>query len=390
MVHPQDKLLTSIKFALMADVKTLFYTTILFSLKTKWDDTIPTAAVDGCTIFINPNYFLKLSKHTQIFLVLHEIMHVALNHITRMGNRFVMCEIGGQKTTLWNVAGDYVINLMLQQAGHSIPKGGLIAGKFNNMNTEQVYDYLLKTLDHKTGKLAGIPDDTVGPIDIMAPGSAAEKVEIEQKITGMLLRATEIIKNTVGYGTIPGEISRILENTISPKLPWNVIFQNLLFAHARDNYTWSRPNRRYLPTTYLPSAYSEGMGKFALAVDSSGSVSREEFAYFIAETSIIHETLKPELISVISFDTELSPIQEVTEATNILNDLEFKGGGGTDIGPVLEWAIENEPEILVIFTDGDFSIPRNTDKYPTCPIIWLIHNNKYFNAPVGDVVHYEL
>jgi len=132
------------------------------------------------------------------------------------------------------------------------------------------------------------------------------------------------------------------------------------------------------------------MGKFALAVDSSGSVSRDEFAYFIAETAIIHETLKPELISVISFDTELSPIQEVTECTDILNDLEFNGGGGTNISPVLEWAIENEPEILVIFTDGDFRIPQNEADYPTCPIIWLIHNNEYFKPPVGDVVHYEL
>jgi predicted metal-dependent peptidase len=376
----------------MADVKTLFYTTILFSLKTKWDDTLQfDGCVDGQTLTLNPDRFILLSEPVRMFLVLHEILHVALNHITRMGNRMAMCSIGGQQVTLWNVAGDYVINLMLQDSGHGVPKGGLIDTKFRGMSTEQVYDYLLKHLDHKTGELAGHygQGDAIG--DIQAPGTPTENAEMEQKITGMILRATEITKKaSPDYGSIPGEVSRVLENTINPKLPWNVIFQNLLFAHARDDYTWSRPNRRYAPAMYLPSAYSEGMGKFALAVDSSGSVSRDEFAYFIAETAIIHETLKPELISVISFDTELSPIQEVTEATDILNDLEFHGGGGTDISPVLEWAIKNEPEILVIFTDGEFRIPRSTDKYPTCPIIWLIHNNSYFKAPVGDVVHYEL
>ena len=390
MKHPHDKLLTSVKYAIMADPKTLFYTTILFSLKTKWDDTIPTAAVDGYTLFINPKYFTALPTPTRLFLLLHEILHVALNHITRMGNRTAMCTIGGRQCTLWNVAGDYVINLMLSEAGNSIPKGSLYEPRYRDMNTEQVYDYLLNTLDHTTGELDGVPSDVTGPDDIKSPATAAENAKTEQDITGMVLQATELAKYNPGHGSIPGEVQRVMDNTINPKLPWNVIFQNLLFAYAQDDYTWSRPNRRYAPAMYLPCAYSEGMGKFALAVDSSGSVSRAEFAYFIAETAIIHETLKPELISVISFDTKLSDIQEITECTDILNDLEFHGGGGTKIGPVLEWAIENEPEILVIFTDGDFYIPQDESDYPTCPIIWLIHNNEYFNAPVGDIVHYTL
>ena len=249
MKHPQEKLITAIKYALMADVKTLFYTTILFSLKTVFDDTMGfDASVDGVHLNINPDRFMKLSEPTRMTLVLHEILHVALNHITRMGNRVAMCSIGGQTVTLWNVAGDYVINLMLADAGQGIPKGWLLDTKFRGDSTEQVYDHLLKHLDKEGGIIAGVPADT-GPIgDIESPASASEKAALEQQISGMILRATEITKSVCpGYGSVPGEVSRILENTISPKLPWNVIFQNLLFAHARDDYTWARPNRRYCP-----------------------------------------------------------------------------------------------------------------------------------------------
>jgi hypothetical protein len=55
----------------------------------------------------------------------------------------------------------------------------------------------------------------------------------------------------------------------------------------------------------------------------------------------------------------------------------------------MKWATENHPEVMVIFTDGDFSHPPD-DEYPSCPIVWLIHNNPDFTIDYGEVIHYDI
>ena len=70
-----------------------------------------------------------------------------------------------------------------------------------------------------------------------------------------------------------------------------------------------------------------------------------------------------------------------------LMQLKFTGRGGTDITTVIEWANQNKPQLLMVFTDGFFRFPGIRTKVPTT---WLIHNNPTFAAPFGKVVHYEI
>jgi predicted metal-dependent peptidase len=101
---------------------------------------------------------------------------------------------------------------------------------------------------------------------------------------------------------------------------------------------------------------------------------------------MIQEQLQPEKITLIEFDTEIHSVIEITQEIRI-NDIEFNGGGGTDVTPVFEWAIQNTPEVLVIFTDGDFRMPKL--KVPS-DIIWIIHDNAHWTANNGKVFHYKL
>ena len=131
------------------------------------------------------------------------------------------------------------------------------------------------------------------------------------------------------------------------------------------------------------------VSNIVFAVDSSGSVSDEEFGLFAQEIEIVQQQLRPELITIINFDTCIKEIHEVTQDTNIMRDIKFTGKGGTRIAPVLQWAKENNPEVLVIFTDGWFAKPSK-DIYPDCPILWLIHNNLNFSSETGEIIHYEI
>ena len=74
----------------------IFLSTILFSLKQSWCDTIDTADVDGIHLRINPDWFIGLTERVRISLLCHEAWHVALQHMLRIGNR---------DHKKWNMAG---------------------------------------------------------------------------------------------------------------------------------------------------------------------------------------------------------------------------------------------------------------------------------------------
>lgn len=375
----QEKLLEKTKLRLMMMPGTMFFTTILFSLKYVWDQSIPTAAVDGRHMFVNPGFFEALTPKERIGVLIHEVMHVALNHITRQGNRHPQ---------LFNMAGDYVINHIITSQGFSLPSGCLLSDDYTqDMGTEAVYDALYQK--HKNKEM---PID-LGPIggDIKAPANAADASRVQQEIADIVLRAAQQTRQAQnGYGNIPGEVLVQLEKTINPKLPWNIIFQNFMSQFAKDDYSFRRPSRRYAGTgLVMPSPFSQAVCNVTMAVDCSGSVSSTEFSHFIAEAQVIQQTLKPDLLTVIDFDTRIHNIQHITQGTDIFRELKFHGRGGTNVTPVFEWAKAHLPEVLVIFTDGCFSQPP-AHAYPPCPVVWLIHNNQDFTAPGGEVIHYDI
>ena len=379
-----DKLLERAKMQLMLLPDTLFYSTILFSLKTMWADDLPTAAVDGTTIWINPKWFKALEPKPRIGTLVHEVLHVGLNHITRRGSR---------DPEIFNQAADYIINNMMDKMGYELPANVLIDhDRFTpDMNAENAYALLWK--EHTDDLANGGPglkgvSYGIGP-DVKSPKTAAANSKVEQDIADIVLRASTQARQLGGPGSVPGDVTIALDKLINPKLPWNVIYQNHMQGFAKDDFSWQKPNRRFQPEWLLPSAFGEGLSNICEAVDSSGSVTQSQFSFFINETEVVQQTMKPEKITVIDFDTKISDIQEITEGTDILNDLKFKGGGGTNILPVFKWAIENEPDILTIFTDGDFSIP-DKKYFPDCPIIWLIHNNPGFKIDIGEIIHYEI
>ncbi|MEM2175572.1 MAG: hypothetical protein QXI58_08155, partial [Candidatus Micrarchaeia archaeon] len=78
------------------------------------DTNIPTACVvfDG-RFLINPEWFKGLSDCDRIFVILHEVLHIALCHFTRLGQR---------NKVLWNVATDLAINSMLSEMGFKVDK----------------------------------------------------------------------------------------------------------------------------------------------------------------------------------------------------------------------------------------------------------------------------
>ena len=58
-----QKALDKAKVALMSKPDSVFFTTVCFSLKHVWDDSIPTAQTNGLEIRYNPEFFMQLRGH---------------------------------------------------------------------------------------------------------------------------------------------------------------------------------------------------------------------------------------------------------------------------------------------------------------------------------------
>lgn len=362
-----DKLqqaLNKAKIALMQRPDSAFFTTVCFSLKHIWTDKVKTACTDGASIEFNPEFFMSLTQEERVFLLIHESMHVAYLHMDRLHDR---------EPQKWNIAADHVINLQLLERGFKMPSMGLADPKYKGMSTEEVYKLL--------------PDPVGEPKDMDLKMSDLPSEELQGAVQDILVRAQIQSKmQGEGIGAIPGEIQIFLNKLLDPKLPWHRILQKYLQSMAKNDYSFRRPNRRFFPKYHLPSLYSESLMDIAIAVDTSGSVSDSDFKSIVSEVTGILRTMRPKNISLIQFDYTLKSVDKVSSLQE-LSKVTFTGRGGTQLLPVLEWANENKPQLLLIFSDGEFSLPGLETKMPT---IWLVHNNPRFKAPFGKIIEYSI
>lgn len=370
METEHDKALSKAKIHLMTKPDSVFFTTIVFSVKHLWDFNIPTAATNGTEIRYNPKFFMSLSQEERVFLLLHESMHIAYMHMLRLKER---------DHGKWNMAADYVINLMLVDRKYVMPKCGLLDRRYRGMSTEEVYDLLP---DNKT-----IPQELSDLEE--GPTNEEDAADIEEAVKEILVRAQVASQQANEKpGAIPGDIQAYLDKLLKPKLPYTVILKRFIYEQARNDYTYRKPNRRHYPDHYLPNLYSEKLTDIAIAVDVSGSVTQQTFDAIISEIGSIFKMCKPEKITVLHFDTEIKEVNVVKSFKDLTN-IQFTGRGGTHISPIINWYQKNKPKVFLIFTDGYFSFPPEMLKSVN-NVVWIIYDHPDFQTKFGKVIHYDL
>ncbi|MFA6860126.1 MAG: VWA-like domain-containing protein [Clostridia bacterium] len=120
-------------------VKYGYFGSVVSGCKLISTSNIKTASTDGKYIYYNPNFLEQLDENEQVFVLSHEICHVAFNHILRSE---------GKNTEVWNIATDAVINAFLRKDGLSI-NGGVDIKDAINYDSEELYNKLLKENQEK-------------------------------------------------------------------------------------------------------------------------------------------------------------------------------------------------------------------------------------------------
>jgi predicted metal-dependent peptidase len=373
----------------------------------------PTAAVDGRSIFYNSNFFADLDIEEIMFVLCHEVLHVALDHFGRRSHR---------DPSWWNMANDYVINGMLvsdkigKMPTKSVPdkdsKGnvsqrvGLYNDKYLGWTSEAVYDDLEKRKEKKQMTLdvhLELGDDDKGqkgsgqgqPGDKDGQGNG-----IPIKMTAEELKALKgEMKNTIlqaaqaAAGNMPASLKRLISDLVEPKINWRDLLQQNIQSCITDDFTWMRPNKRHMYSGIsLPTLDKDETINIQVAIDMSGSISDSMAMDFLSEVHGIMNSYNDFTIGIVCFDTQVYNYQEFTKDTaDELLSYECKGGGGTDFLAFWNFWMEqqSEPKKAVIFTDGYPCGDWGPADY--CDTLWVITDGarNHIVPPFGQYAYYD-
>jgi predicted metal-dependent peptidase len=360
-----------------------------------------TMATDGRSIFYDPAYVQGRSDFELVGLLAHEVMHPAMQHHTRRGER---------DPRRWNDAADYAINPILTEAGFVLPEGVLMSSQYRGMTAEQIYDDLDRSsgadadkakdlrgggnnqegqgdqdgdspgeepeTGNGTAQNGGIADRPGAVLD--APDPAQQEAEWQVAVS----QATQAARM---MGQMPGGIVQAVDQVTKPRIDWRALLRRFVQRSATADYSWQMPNRRYIASgLYLPEIRSESMPLLVVAVDSSAST-QSVLPIFKAELQSIVEECQPDATIVIMADAAVQRVDRFERGEPIEFNLE--GLGGTDFRPVFQH-VEREqlaPACLIYLTDGDGCYPEEAADYPT---LWAI-TTPDSQAPWGETVNID-
>lgn len=373
-----------------------FFGFLAMQLKLVEDYTIPTAAVDGVSMFYNPDFIHQLDERETEFVVAHEVMHCCFQHFSRRQNR---------DPRGWNIAGDYVINLDLQEAGFTLIKQGkiingkpfhiLIDSKYKGMTTEDIYESLPK-IQIKMGGGSGEggkggddpdPGGCGGVRD--APGGVAAQATVQQEWETSVRTAVAVAKGN-NAGQIPGSLKALMDNLSRPKVSWRDLTRNFIDQSMTKDYSWARISRRSVSIgTLMPGLVSDRMHKLVFFVDTSGSVSHEMGREMTSEVGGALDQGTADTVVVAYADTAVQHSDEFQQGDRVTYGV--YSGGGTDFRDSFKWLMENHPDASCVIYLTDLGV-NEFGEDPGCPVMWAVYSpaNAYDHlaarAPFGTCI----
>lgn len=350
---------------------------------------IPRAGVtEKGELFINPDYFRLLSPENIQFVLAHEVMHLVLEHFSRLR---------GRDRNVWNIAGDACINdfLIAEFANDAYPVSDIVTGPSLAQKVHKHIDTMAMTTEDIYALIPPKSVDKMGDGDMMVGGTGGSDSEVirentedsPQTSSEWQQAGVEAMVRTKLAGTASGGLERIISGTCVPRIPWNEVFaehvKSRLCMGGRERTTFLPPSRRWADgDVIMPSRVGTRGPKVAFCIDTSGSMIQEDISMGVAEMDSIRKLYKADLYWM-ECDAAVTGARWITRWDPIPK---VKGGGGTSFVPVMEHlAAHNvDVDLLVYFTDGygDFG------DAPPFPVVWVLTNSDV-KPPYGQVVRVD-
>ncbi len=374
-----------------------YVATALWNLHLVETTRLPTMAVDQYwRLYYNPKFVEKISVEELAAVLYHEVWHLLRAHNVRAKNYDSYLTVPYGK---WGQASDLEINDDIVDVEHlPLPDGCLLPRLMTpkampNGKTAEEYMTLLPepeviTIQVGTGGKGKKDNDEVPANGNCGSGADGQKRDYEsgtpsQANPGIQQAEAEIIRLDVAQkivehaskmaGTMAGNALRWAKKLIKPEVDWRrelnaVLRSSVAEARGFTDFSFRRPSRRQpFPDIKLPSMVSP-VPKVAIQTDTSGSVSDKMLGIGLAEVDGILKAIGlKDTVTHFSVDMAVGGVKKISRASQI----EFEGGGGTDMGVGIEFAKTLRPkiDILVVLTDGYTPWPETAPAFRTVVVL---------------------
>ena len=357
----------------------VFYGSVFFRVNVFEDPTCDTAWTDGPNIGYNLDYTASLAHEEIIGLFVHEIKHIILKHHLRQALNPDFKNNHGK----FNRACDYALNPGIHHTpGMSVNANWLMdLDRWSDDLAEHIFYQLPEDPGDdkcKDGGKAGDPGRSgkTQPGEVRPyKGGKASKAEADQASNEIDQWVQAAAMKGKGHGSLTAGEKALIKQIVSPTVHWSDELQHLMDEITKDDYSWTRPNSRYMQQgVYLPSMYDTQMPDLVFYVDCSGSLTDRQLSQIMAEIRVIVSSYNIRVV-VIYWDTEFKGM-EVFEAVDVLSPdfkLNIHGRGGTTFTDCWEKLddlddINGDPKGIVFFTDNECR--RWPKDEPDCPVVW--------------------
>jgi predicted metal-dependent peptidase len=397
---------------------------LLMHMKFALDSTIDTASTDGKKIYFNPEFLNELTDKELDFVMMHEVLHVALRHCTR-GNLL--------KDDQFNIACDIVVNSNILKS-KDMKKSSITLKKYGESmhlapdgkegyeyTAEQVYEQLFKkakkskknqfgggmsapngngSAQNGDGKSQNGSGKGNGDFDDHSRWKRNGDDDMGELLSDLWVKrlsdAAEVVKildADQSRGMTPLCAQRLLDQLKKPQTDWRTILNNFVKEEICD-YSFSPPDRRYDGDFFLPdfNEKDEKVKNILFMMDTSGSISDDMMTVAFSEIKGAIDQFNGALEGKLGFFD--AAIYEPVDFASVDDLLKIRpvGGGGTDFGIIFKYVEEKmqdePPASIVILTDGYAPFPPE-ELANGIPVLWII-NNDSVNPPWGKVARIKV
>ena len=391
MALSESKIKGCIKRLLLSRMRILynhgFYGLLLMHMIYAVSEEIETACTDGVRITFGIDFLDSLSDSELDFVMMHEILHVVLQHCFR-GDV--------EDPEAYNIAADIVVNsnIMLENgmkaSSITLSKYGIAMhvapdGKEGHEYTaEQVYAMLPKNLNKKGNNKS--PGSAVGrakkkiskeqhqPVRVWDDHSQWGKYEEDDTLRDVWVKrfedAAEAIKirdPSNARGLLPAFAERILKELKKSQTDWHTILNDFVQEEVVD-YSFAPPDRRFDDSPFfLPdfNGKEDRVEDILFMIDTSGSMSDDMIAAAYSEVKGAIDQFNGKLKGWLGFfDAAIIKPQPFSDE-NEFKIIKPAGGG------------------IIILSDGYAPFPLEK-LAGGIPVLWLL-NNEEVNPPWGKV-----
>ncbi len=372
------------------------------------DERVPTIAVFASgRLVANPAFVRGLTDDQLIFVLAHELLHLALRTHDRAR---------GSNRLEFNYAHDYIINDILRvELGMNVPAGGLdmpgarersaeeivldmrrnqqAPTKTSVWNGEDASSHRVFGSGRATGGGAEAGDALEGSVEAeLYPDEAAEAGARSEQVKEMAAKALSLAR-AMGLarglrGTAAGSASQtVLALRGLYRTPWELALQRWIESVAPGDRTFSRPSRRGGDRTdvVLPGRRREGW-ILNLVLDTSGSMT-DEIPRVLGTLGEFCDAAGVDRVRLVQCDAAVTGDELIDP--HDLAERRIEGYGGSDLSPALRHLADDQHvRAVVVVTDGEIAYPSEPMPYE---LLWLVTGTfrSTFAPPYGRVIALE-